>query len=185
MANGRMSGFQLSWQTLIMSVGLVFILVGGFWTLAYLPIQESIRELKAQVNELRGLDARTMADVTNRFVSLREHEDYKSAIRDQVKRLSEDISAMRKEIETRHSEIATRSDIQQALNTTRVEFLSEIKRLDQANQGDMKRVEFEIWKSERDKTISIIQERQSRFAEALDSLYSKITLQPPSYPERR
>lgn len=185
MANGKLSGFHLSWQTLIMSVGLFFVLVGGFWTLAYLPISATLDELKEEIKDLRSLDAKNMADVTNRFASIREHEEFKTITRDQLNRVLKDVSETRKEVETRRAEIATRTDVQQALNTTRVEFLSEIKRLDQLNLDNMKRVEFGVWKSERDKLIASIQERQNRFSEALDAMYSKITSQPPSFPERR
>lgn len=175
------SGFHFSWQNLIMTVGLIFVMVGGYWTLAYMPIQTSIAELKQQVSILSARDDKHFSDDDNKFLTQKEHSEFKSNVQEYIKRIATDASELRKQMEERRSEAATRTDVQSALNTTRVEFLSEIKRLDQMNLDNMKRKEFEAWKSERDKTITSIQDRQNRFSEALDVMYSRITQQPPSY----
>lgn len=178
---GWAAGFQLDWQTLIMTVGVILVMVGGFWTLAYIPIQTSLVDLKQQLMDLREADIRHMSSADNKFLTQREYEQNKVYMQRNIDHLTSDIANIRKDIQARRAEIATRQDFQNALNTTRVEFLSEVKRLDQATNDMMKRKEFEVWKSERDKTIAAIQDRQNRFTEALDSMYSKIMQQAPSY----
>ena len=138
----RQTGFSFTWQNLITSIGLVVLLAGGYWTLAYLPISSNISELK-QAN----------------------------------KDLTEELALQRKEA-------VSRQDLQNTLTTTRLEFLAEIKRLDQRVDPMMPRREFEAWKMERDVTISGIRDRQNRFAEALDAMYSKIMQQQPLNPRQ-
>lgn len=182
---GWAAGFQLDWQTLIMTVGVILVMVGGFWTLAYIPIQTSLVDIKQQLADLREADIRTMSNIENKFLTQREHLEYKTYLQRNVDHLTSDIANIRKDIEMRRAEIVTRQDVQNALNTTRVEFLSEVKRLDQATNDMMKRKEFDVWKSERDKTIGAIQDRQNRFSEALDAMYSKIMQQAPAYSPRQ
>ena len=175
------NGFSFSWQTLIMGIGLLFVLLGGYWTLAYLPIQSSLSDLKHEISDLRDRDNKHFEADANNYLTQKEHNEFKSNVSTSINRLLEDMKDQRKELEARRAEAATRQDVQNALNTTRVEFLAEIKRLDQATSGSMKRLEFDAWRMERDKTISAIQDRQNRFTEALDSMYSRLMQQAPSY----
>lgn len=139
--DGLEAGLHFTWQSIIMTVGLFVVMAGGYWTLAYIPISNDIKELK------------------------RDHKE------------------LRQELVAAKQEATTRQDLQQTLNTTRLEFLAEIKRLDQRDEDVMRRKEFEAWKAERDKTIASIQDRQNRFTEALDAMYSRIMQQQPSYPK--
>lgn len=168
-----------------MTVGVILIMVGGFWTLAYIPIDRELENLKQQIVDIRKSNAQHFANDDVKFLTQKEHIEFNTNINKNIDRLSEDLALTRKDIETRRVETATRQDLQNALNTTRVEFLSEVKRLDQATADNMKRREFEAWKAERDKTIASIQDRQNRFTEALDAMYSRIMQQTPTYAPRQ
>lgn len=174
-------GLILDWQNVIMTIGLLVVMVGGFWSLAYIPIQTNIEELKKQVAELRSSDQQHFNNDDIKFLTQKEHNEFKSNVHDADRRTSDDIKELKRHVETLRTEALTRLDAQQLLNTTRLEFLAEVKRLDQLNADNMKRKEFDVWQKEREKTISAIQERQNRFSEALDSMYSKLMQQAPSY----
>lgn len=178
-------GVQLSWQNIIMTVGLVLSMVGGFWYLAYLPIQRTLDDLKQQTTDIRESLTRLRVDDEQKFLTQKEHNEFKANVHAADARIDKDLADLRKEIVTARAEAATRSDMQQALNTTRVEFLAEIKRLNDLMAGDMKRKEFETWRLERDKTISALQDRQNRFSEALDAMYSKLMMQLPFFKQNQ
>lgn len=181
----REGGVQLSWQNIIMTVGLVLTMVGGFWYLAYIPIQRTFDDMKAQISELRNMQVALRNDDEAKYLTQKEHQEFKSNVHAADARIDVEMANLRKEIVTVRSEAATRSDMQQALNTTRVEFLAEIKRLNDLMADDMKRKEFDAWKMERDKVIALMQDRQSRFSEALDSMYSKLMTQMPFFKQNQ
>lgn len=174
-------GLQIKWETIIMTIGLVVVMVGGFWTLAYIPIDNNQKRFEQQLNDLRNEFQRHLGLDDSKYLTQKEHNEFKANVYETDRRHTTDIVELRRHVEVLRTEAATRADVQQALNTTRVEFLAEIKRLDQLQIDNMKRKEFEVWQKEREKTISSIQERQNRFSEALDSMYSKLMQQMPSY----
>lgn len=178
-------GVQLSWQNIIMTIGLVLSMVGGFWYLAYLPIQQTLNDLKQQTTDIRESLTRLRVDDEQKFLTQKEHNEFKANVHAADMRIDKDLDDVRKEIVAARAEAATRADVQQALNTTRVEFLAEIRRLNDLIAGDMKRKEFETWRMERDKTINSIQDRQNRFTEALDAMYSRLMQQTPFLQEKR
>lgn len=175
--NDEISGVELSWQNIIMTVGLGVTMLGGFWYLAYIPISD----MKSQITELRSNEAQHRSDDEAKFLTQKEHNEFKGNVHASDARIDAETANLRKEIVAARAEAATRADVQQALNTTRVEFLAEVRRLNDLMAGDMKRIEFETWRLERDKTISALQDRQNRFSEALDAMYSKLMQQIPSY----
>lgn len=143
MANNSINaGLHIDWASIIMTIGLVILMAGGYWTLAYIPITNNIADIKQQVKDIHN------------------------------------------ELDAQRKEVVTRQDLQNSLNTTRVEFLSEVKRLDQKDEDMMKRREFDVWKAERDARLQSIITRQDRFTEALDAMYSRLMQQQPSYQQR-
>lgn len=154
------AGFQLDWQTLIMTVGVIMVMVGGFWTLAYLPISSDIDELKKQIESFRNI------------------QGAHSVIQESIARINQDILTLKKETEARRQELATRQDVQNGLNTTRLEFLSEIKRLDQVTSDALMRREFDRWRNERERTINSIEDRLKTLHDSLDVLNAKILVLP-------
>lgn len=154
------TGFLLDWQTLIMTVGVIMVMVGGFWTLAYIPIQSDIKELKAEASSLRNI------------------QGAHSVIQESISRLNQDITNLKKETESRRQELATRQDVQNALSTTRLEFLAEIKRLDQVTSDTLKSKEFDAWRNERERTINNIEDQLKRLHETLDILNNKVLTAP-------
>lgn len=187
MANGRngSSSLRLDWQNLIITVGLLIVIVGGFWQLAILPVQNAMHDLRDQVTELRTNEAKHFMDDDNKFLTQKEHGEFKNNVHAQDIRSTADLKELNREVETLKRDVISRADAQALLNTTRLEFLSEIKRLDQLVHNHMDRKEFDVWKSERDKVIAIIQDRQNRLSEALDSMYSKLMQQIPSYQQKQ
>jgi hypothetical protein len=175
---------QIKWETIIMTIGLVVVMVGGFWTLAYIPIDNNQKRMQQEIADLRDSIARHYSSDDSKYLTQKEHNEFKYNVLANDNRNLDDVKEIKKHVEVLRTEAITRSDAQQLLNTTRLEFKAEIGRIDSLLVDNMKRKEFEAWKSERDKTITIIQDRQNRFAEALDSMYSKIMLQAPSYQQR-
>ena len=98
--------------------------------------------------------------------------------------LQSELASLEKEL--RASDARQQEEINRLLagGIGRLEFMAEIKRLDQKTDDLMSRREFEVWRSERDKNLSALQTRQDRFTEALDAMYSRIMQQQPSYPPR-
>lgn len=168
-----------------MAVGLVVVLVGGFWTLAYIPISDNQKRLEQQLNELRNDIQHHYAADDAKYLTQKEHNEFKTNVIAADDRHGTDIAEIKKIITSLRTEVMTRSDAQQLLNTTRVEFLAEVKRLDQLELDNMKRKEFDVWQKEREKTIGALQDRQNRFSEALDSMYSRIMQQMPSYQQKQ
>lgn len=168
-----------------MTVGLVVLMLGGYWTLAYLPISANQQRFEQQLNDLRNDINRHYAADDAKYLTQKEHNEFKNNVEKSDDQHARAIESLRKEIDQARTDSVKRSDLQQALNTTRVEFLSEVKRLDQLIADDMKRKEFEVWQKEREKTISSLQDRQNRFSEALDAMYSRIMQQSPLLQQRQ
>lgn len=153
-----------------MTIGLVVVMVGGFWTLAYIPIDNNQKRLEKQINDLRAELQHHMTNDDAKYLTQKEHNEFKHNTERSDEQQIKNFEALKNEMERA---------------VKREEFISEIKRLDQSLDDDMKRKEFEMWRLEREKTIAAIQDRQNRFSEALDSMYSRLMQQMPSYQQKQ
>ena len=124
-----------NWGTLITG-GMLLVIIAGQW---FNTFSSPLGEKFQAINE----------SLTRRFAT--QEKDIT-----ELRLLLRDIQT---ETERRRIEVATKTDVATLLGTTRLEFLSEIKRLDAMNVGDMKRDEFAAWKAERDGLIATIQKR--------------------------
>ena len=82
--------------------------------------------------------------------------DYQKISRERLAKLDDvqaQINNITENVEKRRVEAASKADVSQLLNTTRVEFLAEIKRLDEKSAGMMSQYAFAIWRQERDVLI--------------------------------
>jgi len=105
---------------------------------------EQDKALKLGMETTERLDRHDSDSLDRRFTAaIKEIDELKSALRDSLA-----------ETERRRIEVATKADLQASLQASRLEFLAEIKRVDQqatnVATAAMSRNEFNIWKSERD-----------------------------------
>ena len=132
-------GMTVNWQSLAM-LGALVISVTTF------AIQMGAVQTQVSINTGR----------------VKGFEDTLKILREKIARLDDvqkQIDAITEGIEKRRIEAATKADVAQLLTTTRLEFLSEVKRLDQWTTGQMTKSEFVAWKNERDSVIKIIEDR--------------------------
>jgi len=128
-------GIRPNWSAVITGAMLVVIIASQWFSTFANPLNDKFISISDSI--------------TRRFVV---HEK-------DIGEVKQDLRDFRTETEKRRIEVATKTDVATLLGTTRLEFLAEVKRLDEMNRGDMKRDEFGAWKAERDGLIATILKR--------------------------
>ena len=139
-----------NWGTLITG-GMLLVIIAGQW---FNTFSSPLTEKFQSINE----------SLTRRFST--QEKDIT-----ELRLLLRDIQI---ETERRRVEVATKTDVATLLGTTRLEFISEIKRLDALGAGSMKQDEFRSWRTEHDnltvamqKRIEVVEGNQTKLRELL------------------
>lgn len=162
------SSGQINWAVILNIALLAMVILGAWFSTFSNPLNEKFLSLEktfqAQITAQEKMQALTAQSVERINKEIEESVARRFAVQDKAN--DEIVKAHRSlvdDIERRRVEVATKSELQSVFGTTRLEFLAEIKRVDEhAKRLDtlmLPRGEFDVWRLARTQAYADIEQR--------------------------
>jgi hypothetical protein len=121
------SGGKTNWSVLIATAGFCLLFAGAVGGLAYAPIRESQTDLKLAVSEankaltaLANQTAFQINSISKEFISVREHEQRATRVREDITRLNSDLTSQ--EVNMRRSMEQADANLQRQIDDQKKAF---------------------------------------------------------------